>query len=236
VPRELTDEEVQSFRARLCDSFTKLFAERGYSAVTMRALAEDIGCSPMTPYRYFKDKDEILAAARAAGFRRLSERLEGVALEGEESPARRAERAAQTFISFARDEPNTYRLMYTNLQPETAHHPELEAEISRARRSLARLAEIVPQIRRSGVEPAAVAQAYWAALHGVIQLHLNDAFDESTRFDEIVTVLLGILIEGGRSVFGIDEPVNRSTPLTVHRHQPDQTEGGQQSNDAQKSE
>ena len=206
MPRELTEDEVQSFRSRLCDSFIKLFAEKGYSAVTMRALAEDIGCSPMTPYRYFKDKEEILAAVRAAGFRKLSERLEAVAADGA-SPTQMAERAAKAFLDFARDEPNTYRLMYTNLQPDTEHHPQLEVEITRARRNLARLAEIVPQVRSSGIDPSAVAQAYWAALHGVIQLHLNDAFDDATRFEEIVSVLLGILIEGGRSVFGIEEPI-----------------------------
>jgi hypothetical protein len=41
-------------------------------------------------------------------------------------------------------------------------------------------------------------------LHGLIQLHLNDAFDESTQFEEVSQVLLSILIEGGRSLFGID--------------------------------
>jgi AcrR family transcriptional regulator len=202
VPRELTDEEVQSFRSRLCESFTKLYAERGYSAVTMRALAEDIGCSPMTPYRYFKDKEEILAAARAAGFRRLSDRLEKIV--GDPNPVVMAEGAAKAVLEFARDEPNTYRLMYTNLHPEVEQHPELESEIARARRSLARLAEVVPQIHASGARPTAVAQAYWAALHGLIQLHLNDAFDESTQFEEVSQVLLSILIEGGRSLFGID--------------------------------
>ncbi|MBY0588503.1 TetR/AcrR family transcriptional regulator [bacterium] len=234
MPKELTAEEVQSFRQRLCESFTKLFAERGYSAVTMRALAEDIGCSPMTPYRYFKDKDEILAAARAGGFRRLSERLDSVVDAGPQSPAERAELAAQAFLSFARDEPSTYRLMYTNLQPETAHHPDLEVEISRARRSLARLAEIVPQIRSSGIQPAAVAQAYWAALHGVIQLHLNDSFDPETKFEEIVAVLLGILLEGGRAIFQIDEPVRRYTPLPGQGENPGQPQSGEKTDDAEK--
>ncbi len=41
----------------------------------MRQLAAELGCSPMTPYRYFKDKDEILAAVRAAAFDRFSEAL-----------------------------------------------------------------------------------------------------------------------------------------------------------------
>jgi len=53
-----------------------LFAEHGPEAVTMRQLAAELGCSPMTPYRYFRDKDEILAAVRASAFDRFSDALE----------------------------------------------------------------------------------------------------------------------------------------------------------------
>ena len=41
----------------------------------MRQLADDLGCSPMTPYRYFRDKDAILAAVRAAAFDRFAAAL-----------------------------------------------------------------------------------------------------------------------------------------------------------------
>jgi AcrR family transcriptional regulator len=75
VPRVLSPEDVSSFRDRLCQAAERLFAEHGPNAVTMRQLAAELGCSPMTPYRYFKDKDEILAAVRAAAFDRFSEAL-----------------------------------------------------------------------------------------------------------------------------------------------------------------
>ena len=42
----------------------------------MRQLAAELGVSPMTPYRYFEDKDDILAAVRANGFNRFAEALE----------------------------------------------------------------------------------------------------------------------------------------------------------------
>ena len=200
MPRELTDEEVQSFRDRLCDSFKRLYAERGYAAVTMRAMAEDLGCSPMTPYRYFKDKDEIFAAARAAGFRRLTKLIVD-ATHDKHDVVEKTLLAGKTYIEFARNEPDTYRLMYTNLQPETAGYPELEEEVARARQVLTDLAEEVPQVRNSSMRPAAVAQTFWAALHGIIQIHLNNGFDETTTFDEIVAILLSLLTEGGRAVF-----------------------------------
>ena len=168
----------------------------------MRAMAEDLGCSPMTPYRYFKDKDEIFAAARAAGFRRLSE-LISEATHGISDVVEKTRLAGQAYIEFALKEPDTYRLMYTNLQPDTPAYPELDEEVARARKVLTDLADEVPQIRNSSMRPAAVAQAFWAALHGIIQIHLNGGFDESTTFDEIVAILMSLLTEGGRVVFNL---------------------------------
>ena len=62
MPRVLTETDVADFRERLCVAAERLFAEKGPDAVTMRQLASELGVSPMTPYRYFQDKDDILAA------------------------------------------------------------------------------------------------------------------------------------------------------------------------------
>src|SRR3546814_15072618 len=76
MPRILSEADVADFRERLCEAAEKLFAERGPEAVTMRQLAAVLGVSPMTPYRYFRDKDDILAAIRTNGFNRFAEALE----------------------------------------------------------------------------------------------------------------------------------------------------------------
>src|SRR5258708_35022878 len=76
MPRVLSDTDVADFRDRLCEAAERLFAERGPDAVTMRQLAAELGVSPMTPYRYFEDTDDILAAVRANRFDRFAEALE----------------------------------------------------------------------------------------------------------------------------------------------------------------
>jgi len=62
MPRVLTKAEVTDFRERLCEVAAHLFYARGPQGFTLRELATELGVSPMTPYRYFKDKDAILAA------------------------------------------------------------------------------------------------------------------------------------------------------------------------------
>ncbi len=76
MPKNLSEQDIAEFRERLCDVAEHLFATRGPEAVTIRQLASVLGVSPMTPYRYFADKDAILAAVRARAFDRHAAALE----------------------------------------------------------------------------------------------------------------------------------------------------------------
>src|SRR5215813_7999999 len=104
MPRVLSDTDVADFRERLCEAAERLFAEKGPEAVTMRQLAAELGVSPMTPYRYFQDKDDILAAVRANGFNRFADALEAAR---EKATGARAKGAAvgEAYVNFAFEHP-----------------------------------------------------------------------------------------------------------------------------------
>src|ERR1700733_6937187 len=76
VPRILTKSDVADFRERLCEVATRIFVKKGPAGLNMRELAGQLGVSAMTPYRYFKDKEEFLAAIRARAFARFADQLE----------------------------------------------------------------------------------------------------------------------------------------------------------------
>ena len=100
MPRELTSEEITSYRNELCSVATRSFAENGYAGVTLRSIAKELGCSPMTPYRYFKNKDEIFAAVREQAFERFSQRVESVEPDIS-NPSERIRAAAKEYVHFA---------------------------------------------------------------------------------------------------------------------------------------
>jgi AcrR family transcriptional regulator len=112
VPKNLSPAEVQAFRARLCTVAARRFAAHGYDGVSMRGLAEELGCSAMTPYRYFRDKDDVLAAVRAAAFDRFAQSLERAASEARGGARGSARAVSEAYIDFAVAEPETYRLMF----------------------------------------------------------------------------------------------------------------------------
>src|SRR5258708_21271376 len=100
MPRYPTKQDIAAFRAELCRVATERFAKHGYEGVTMRQLAEALGCSPKTPYRYFKDKADILATVRAQAFARFADALEKAAAS-DKMPSERGWAMSEAYLGFA---------------------------------------------------------------------------------------------------------------------------------------
>src|SRR5262250_3955408 len=134
MPKNLSTAEVDAFRARLCEVAQHKFATSGRDGVSMRQLADALGCSPMTPYRYFRNKDEILAAVRAAAFDRFADALEAAIVKAGGDLRAQGEGVGEAYIRFALKEPEAYRLMFDLTQPHPDRYPELVRATTRARR------------------------------------------------------------------------------------------------------
>lgn len=195
MPKTLTPEDLEAFRTRLCDVAEKLFAARGPDGVTMRQLADALGVSSMTPYRYFKDKDDILAAVRTRAFNRFAAAMES---------ARAKPRPGNAYLDFALANPAAYRLMFDVSQPTYARYPELVQAMDRARLTMGGgLRERAASGRFSGdVELA--AYVYWSTMHGAVMLELAGLL-EGSRLD--ARTIAQPAVEALGKHFGISERI-----------------------------
>ncbi|MDP1736618.1 MAG: TetR/AcrR family transcriptional regulator [Caulobacter sp.] len=196
MPRLLTDSDVADFRERLIAAAERLFGERGPDGVTMRQLAAELGVSPMTPYRYFKDKDAILAAVRASGFDRFASALEAATSERAEGVAL-SESTGRAYVRFALENPDAYRLMFDLSQPNEADYPELVAASRRSRTMLIRHAEGLVAAGEARGDPVMIAHILWAALHGELVLQMAgklsaDIDPSALRRQAFETILRGL--------------------------------------------
>lgn len=166
----LSDEAVGEFRERLIDAAERLFAAHGLEAVTMRQLAGELGVSPMTPYRYFADKDAILAAVRARAFNRHAAALEHAYESAKGDPVAASAAVGRAYVDFAFEHPEAYKLMFDITQPNEAAYPELVAAGDRSRATMTRHLEALADAGRFDGDPRLVGHMYWAALHGPIML------------------------------------------------------------------
>ena len=173
----LTDQEIASFRSRLCAAAEKLFVEHGVEGVTMRQIADRLECSAMTPYRYFRNKDEIFAAVRAAALDRFSERLEA-ARRTLGTPARRGRAVGEAYLRFAVEEPDAYRLIFDLSQPEETSYPDLARANARSRKTMT---DYMEDLVGAGVmegDPNTLGLIYWAGAHGLVNLFMAGKIDE----------------------------------------------------------
>ena len=217
MPATLTDEEVSAFRAKLCAEAERQFSEQGVEAVSMRSLAKALGCSPTTPYRYFENKEAILAAVRASILHRVSETLEAVQT-GQPDAASWARAQLKAFVDFAFDEPAAYRLVYDLYQPGESQYPELARATAR---SVNTTANYVKQFIAEGYfegDPLHIGQLYLAAVHGLLGLHMTGRlvctrkqFDKTCR-EVLRLITLGLQAEQTASKAGTVQARARSKP------------------------
>jgi AcrR family transcriptional regulator len=172
MPRTLSPADLEAFRTRLCNVAEKLFAAHGPDGVTMREMADELGVSSMTPYRYFKDKDAILAAVRTRAFNQFAAAMES-------APRNAKARPGNAYLDFALAHPAAYRLMFDVSQPTFADYPELVAAMGRARLTMGGgLRELAAAGRFKGdVELA--AYVFWSTMHGAVMLELAGLLEGS---------------------------------------------------------
>lgn len=184
MPRApLTQEELDEFRRRAIEAAELLFASGGADAVTMRALAKDLGCSPMTPYRYFDDQEHLLAAVRAQAFQRLAHHL-AQATRGKPDPMTIVRRIRAHYIEFASSEPNLYQLMFSVAPPKTPR-PDLEKAAIAAFAPLRAAVTAAVNAGQIAGEPLRLAHLIWAELHGLVSLHASNKLNFGLRLDDL---------------------------------------------------
>ena len=198
MPKILTEDDIADFRAELCRVATERFARHGYDGVTMRQLADVLGCSPKTPYRYFKDKADILATVRAAAFGRFADALEAAAASGAD-PVERSRKVGQAYVAFALANPSAYRIMFDINGPENVEHAEFKVQAARARRFITRQAKDLAAAGLIDADPILVGWAMWAAVHGLVVLRLAGMWHDAPDFDTLHDVTMRLIFEGARA-------------------------------------
>lgn len=208
MPRNLSRADVDAFRARLCAVAQKRFAKDGVEGVSMRQLADALGCSPMTPYRYFRNKEEILAAVRAAAFDRFATALEDAAAKTRGDLRAGGQAMGEAYIRFALSDPDAYRLMFDLSQPHPDRYPELVRASARARQMMSAALEALVKAGIFVGDPQLLGYVFWATMHGLVVLHLAGKLPKEPDFKTIQQEAMRLLVAGARS--GVASP--KGTP------------------------
>lgn len=170
----------------------EILRDQGDTAISLRALAKQLGVSAPALYRHFADRESLLAALAVTGFEELRERLLAV---DQRVPRRALIDIGLVYVGFAQDESNLYRLMFGGRVLPKGAHPKLD-EAGHAAFKV--LEDTIARAQQVGyLKPMPVAQmtaAAWSLVHGLAQLtidgHLPGAKAEPLMAEGVLSLLL----------------------------------------------
>jgi AcrR family transcriptional regulator len=159
-------------RAACLRAAMELLEEDGATALSVRAVARRAGVSPGAPYRHYADRDALVSAVAAEGYRELA----GYLAAAHPSPSTPDDLAAVAvaYVQFALQRPALFRVMFSEpCDRDSSERVAATAAIS---------AYVGAIVRQSfpGADEEAMSTAVWGLVHGLAFLHLDGKLDAST--------------------------------------------------------
>jgi AcrR family transcriptional regulator len=150
----------------------ELLEDDGAAGLSVRAVARRAGVSPGAPYRHYADRDALVSAVAAEGYRELAGSLSAA----HPSPSTPEDLAAVAvaYVQFALEHRALFRTMFSD---------PCDGDSSERVAATTAIAEYVGAlVRRAfhGVDPDALSTALWAVVHGLAFLYLDGKLDTST--------------------------------------------------------
>ncbi len=189
-------------RAEILEAAEKLLIEAGNEeAVSIRALAETVGCTPPAIYMHFEDKDQLFFAVCSLRFEEFDRfvHAEGDAIE---DPLQSLRARGKAYIRFGLEHPEHYKLLM--MVPKTKLASELGPEAP-GMTAFVHLVEAVQRCIDAGSiseEHGAtqIALALWSACHGITALLITFTnfghFVDSGDVNDVIELLLDVQLEG----------------------------------------
>ncbi|WP_108681099.1 TetR/AcrR family transcriptional regulator [Methyloceanibacter sp. wino2] len=165
----------------LVEAARKLIEEHGAFGFSLTEAARLAGVSPAAPYRHFRDRDALLAEVARSGFERFAARLDAAWNNGIPTPLSAFEALGRAYLTFARDEPASYAVMFETgasvdeggeaIQAATSS-PAAEKAFNVLLEAAAALCRQLPESERPPLK--LVAMHIWTMSHGVASLFIQE--------------------------------------------------------------
>jgi AcrR family transcriptional regulator len=168
-------------RERIMSSAADLFAEGGYDATSVHAIAARAGITVAAIYRHFRSKDELLIAVAKAALTTTD--LAQLPSAGDDP----VEQVTALVLAFARPDRYRTRRLAIELSQAATRHPEVARALRRFHAtSRAALAEVLSAGQRDGridaaADPDALARTILLLIMGLTHI---DALDDRLAADE----------------------------------------------------
>jgi AcrR family transcriptional regulator len=169
-----------NLRDALLRGAVRVIAELGPAAFTLREVARRAGVSHNAPYRHFRDKDALVAAVAAEGFRELTRAMR----EAGERPGNALEQLKQSglaYVAFALRRPEHFTVMF-DAPVSSSKDPEY---VQASTEAFDTLTAYIKNCQEGGQLPAGNTQERvlyaWSLVHGIAKLAVAERLPFRTK-------------------------------------------------------
>ena len=171
MPRKAVDQELS--RERILEVARHLFVTKGYRAISMRSIGQQLGYSHGSLYYHFKDKAELFYAIVQEDFSKLRTLFERVLVQSPNDGMSKLEQAMLEFIRYGLNNPHQYEIMFMTRDEEL---------LSYARKEQGRCLEVFSTIVRQSLQAHLsndqdrhnIPRTLFLAIHGFISYYIQD--------------------------------------------------------------
>lgn len=169
-----------------------LYGRDGYAPVTMRALAQEIGCSAGAIYTYFRDKNEIFSTLHGNGLRLYADAAAGVVSD---DPVDALRRFFLAYYEFSKAHPAYFTLLWVDRAiPRFAPTPDLQRSVDAAHAHAQRCLD--EDLFPPGLTPGQITRVLWSAVHGAAVLGQLPDGTPGEEADALAAAVLDLTLTG----------------------------------------
>jgi AcrR family transcriptional regulator len=188
----MSSSDTPTLRRKILDCARRLMITDGYTDLSMRKIANEVGCSATSIYLYFDNKDALLHALIEEGFDLLMKACYQV-LERDSGTLAKLLDMLNAYIQFAIDQPEYYSVMFSLRPAQMSRYPA--DKFRKARKGIELTAELLKQAEKEGIiesgqDTYLLAWYMWSNMHGGVMLMLSQRLDVKIEPREFVRTIV----------------------------------------------
>ena len=204
-------DETENIKQTLIQGALRLYLEEGMESLSLRQIAKRVGLSHTVSYRYFANKEALVAEMRRACILEFKAAATPVTTNDQSDPIDRIRAALMGLLEFGSTQPAKYRLIFSDSQPDLTEYPSLLAQRWEVFASCVDLVQDAMNQKRLQGDALMFSHGLWSLLHGMLSLHAANQLVHGLSLSEMAAPLIDTFLRAGCLPQEAKEPVSQPT-------------------------
>ena len=191
--QEARNESHELLKRNVIEAASNVLTTEGPAALTVRRIAQELGCSTKIIYSMFGSRDGLANELYLEGCHYLRQAIEQIGFTT--TPTEYLTKVGWAYWDFAQHYSSHYKLMFSGaLADFKPDETSLQGTFTALDLVLTTVSNYLQQGLLTPSEPILVVRMFWAALHGILNLHFGHQLDDVEEARQLYAHMLETLV------------------------------------------